>query len=98
MATMKELKIQAAEALEKWHSLNRRIEALKEKRKLTCKHEHTKIINQSHMEEGRMSHPLEWKEEVCCKCKAVLAQSNNTQVQNWSRTDAGKKATLKSIP
>lgn len=95
---MKELKAEAAKTLEHWHSLNRRIRALEEKRKLTCKHERTKIVNQSYKEEGRMSHAIEWNEEVCCKCKAVLAQSNSTSVEKWSRTDAGKNATLKSIP
>lgn len=99
MATMKELKQQAAEALELYHSLQRRIEKLREKRKLTCKHEKTKIVPRDYFEVGRMRAPIEWKEEVCCKCKSVLAESSSSAVEKWTVTDLGKHAVhLKSVP
>lgn len=84
MATIKELKAQAFSLREQAHAIDRRIEAIKEKRKETCPHEKTKIVEQEYMEEGRMRSPSRWQEEVCCKCKKVLRQGSYKQELVWS--------------
>ena len=84
MATLKELKLQAAAKLEEYHALNRRIEKIREKRKLKCTHEKTKIVSQSYFEQGRMSGPIEWKEKVCCRCKKAVATCHNQTKEVWS--------------
>ena len=84
MATLKELKELSRKALEKHHEYERRIKALLEKRKETCKHEKTKIIDQDYMEQGRMSSPIRWQELVCCRCKKVLAtRGEKTEMSLW---------------
>ena len=88
MATMKELKELSAKALAKHHEYERRIQAIREKRKDTCTHEKTKIVNQDYMEHGRMSSPIRWQELVCCKCKKVLAtRGEKTEMSAWQPED-----------
>ena len=49
MATLKDLKELSRKALEKHHEYERRIKAIREKRKEACKHEKTKIVDQDYM-------------------------------------------------
>ena len=84
MATMKELKELSAKALAKHHEYERRIQAIREKRKETCPHEKTKLVDQDYMEVGRMSSPIRRQELVCCKCKKVLAtRGEKTEMSEW---------------
>lgn len=85
MATLNELKELSRKALEKHHAYERRIKAIREKRKETCKHETTKIVDQDYMEQGRMSSPIRWQELVCCRCKKVLAsRAEKSEMSEWS--------------
>ena len=85
MATLKDLKELSRKALEKHHEYERRIKAIREKRKEACKHEKTKIVDQDYMEHGRMSSPIRWQELVCCKCKKVLAtRGEKSEMSEWS--------------
>ena len=85
MATLKELRELSAKALEKHHQYERRIKAVLEKRKETCPHEKTKIVDQDYFEHGRMSHAIRWQELVCCRCKKVLAtRGERSKMSEWS--------------
>ena len=89
MATLKELRELSAKALEKHHQYERRIKALREKRKETCPHEKTKIVDQDYMEVGRMSSPIRWQELVCCRCKKVLATRGERSEMSPRQTEDG---------
>lgn len=88
MATIAQLKELSAKALKAHHDYEARIKAIREKRKLTCPHEKAEIVQQSSMEDGRMSSPIRWEEFVCCSCKKVLAvRSEQTKMSEWSAKD-----------
>ena len=55
-------------------------------KKATCTHDKTRIRTQSYNEQGRMSGPVSWREEVCCKCGKVVATEETKTATAWRKT------------
>lgn len=92
MAKLKELQAQAQAALEKYHTLNKRIEAIKKKRRERkqeiCKHEKTYITSvPDYCEEGRIRQQTYY--EICVSCKKRLRVRVNEPV--WKDLETKSK-------
>jgi hypothetical protein len=80
---IKELEAQKMELYRRAGEISFKIRELKEKRRKVCSHPSYKIVDQSWMEDGRMSFPVRWKEKVCTRCGKVL--STSSQVTKWTK-------------
>lgn len=83
MATLKELRVLEKQAQEAVVTIQRRIEAVLEKRKKTCSHPKTKIVSRSYFDPGKMDFPVEWKEKICRRCNKLVAESHEPVKDVW---------------
>lgn len=56
---------------------------IKEAIKRECPHTHVKIVDREYFEEGRMSSPATWKEQVCSHCGKIVAQGYTQSRTEW---------------
>jgi hypothetical protein len=62
---------------------NDSIRKIKTAIKKECPHTHIKTVDREYFEEGRMSSPATWKEQVCTHCGYVVAQGHTQTRTEW---------------